>query len=52
MSTNSLGFVRTELLAPRPAPASERSAIGWIRSNLFATPKDTALTILAIALLV
>ncbi len=52
MRTNSLGFVRTELLAPRPAPASERSAIGWIRSNLFATPKDTALTILAIALLV
>ncbi|CAD7037018.1 amino acid ABC transporter permease [Pseudorhizobium halotolerans] len=52
MSTNSLGFVRTELLAPRPAPASERSAIGWIRGNLFATPKDTALTILAIALLV
>ena len=52
MRTNSLGFVRTELLAPRPAPASERSAIGWIRSNLFATPKDTVLTILAIALLV
>ncbi|WP_395516030.1 amino acid ABC transporter permease [Pseudorhizobium flavum] len=52
MRTNSLGFVRAELLAPRPAPASERSAIGWIRSNLFATPKDTALTILAIALLV
>ncbi|CCF19780.1 amino-acid transporter subunit; membrane component of ABC superfamily [Pseudorhizobium banfieldiae] len=52
MSTNSLGFVRTELLAPRPAPASERSAFGWIRGNLFATPKDTALTILAIALLV
>jgi general L-amino acid transport system permease protein len=52
MSTNSLGFVRTELLAPRPAPAGERSAVGWIRSNLFATPKDTALTILAIALLV
>nr|CAD6412424.1 amino acid ABC transporter permease [Rhizobium sp. Q54] len=52
MSTNSLGFVRTELLAPRPAPAGERSAFGWIRGNLFATPKDTLLTILAIALLV
>ncbi len=52
MSTNSLGFVRTELLAARPAPAGERSAFGWIRGNLFATPKDTALTILAIALLV
>ena len=52
MSTNSLGFVRTELLAPRPAPAGERSALGWIRANLFATPKDTLLTILAIALLV
>ncbi|CAD7023454.1 amino acid ABC transporter permease [Pseudorhizobium endolithicum] len=52
MSTNSLGFVRTELLAPHPAPAGERSAFGWIRGNLFATPKDTLLTILAIALLV
>ncbi|MDX3929651.1 MAG: amino acid ABC transporter permease [Shinella sp.] len=44
-------FVRADILPPLPAPASERSAGGWIRANLLATPKDVVLTVLALALL-
>ncbi|HEX2147559.1 MAG TPA: ABC transporter permease subunit, partial [Pseudorhizobium sp.] len=51
MSTNSVGFVRTELLEPKPAPGSTTTLFGWLRANLFATPKDTILTLLALALL-
>jgi general L-amino acid transport system permease protein len=52
MNTKNLAYVRPEMLAPAPAPLSTRSASGWIRINLLATPKDAALTILAVALLV
>lgn len=51
MSTHSVSFVRTELLTPEPAPTSTGSLFGWLRTNLFATPKDAVLTILAIAVL-
>ena len=51
MSTNSTGFVRTELLPPKPAPSGTTNIFGWMRANLFATPKDTILTIIAVALL-
>ena len=52
MNTKTLAYVRPEMIAPAPAPLSTRSASGWIRINLLATPKDAALTILAVALLV
>ena len=51
MSTNSIGFVRTELLAAKPAPTSTGNVFGWLKKNLFATPKDAILTVLAITLL-
>ncbi|MCJ8518326.1 general L-amino acid transport system permease protein [Pseudorhizobium tarimense] len=51
MSTQEIGFVRADLLPPRPAPQRSGSAIGWIRANLLATPMDVVLTVLAVALL-
>nr|WP_310239548.1 amino acid ABC transporter permease [Rhizobium rosettiformans] len=39
------------MLAPLPAPTSDGSVIGWIRANLLATPKDTVLTIIGLAVL-
>ncbi|MFS8110911.1 amino acid ABC transporter permease [Rhizobium jaguaris] len=44
-------FVSKGLLSPQPAPASERGAWHWSKKNLFATPKDVVLTVLAIAFL-
>ncbi|MEZ2219703.1 amino acid ABC transporter permease [Rhizobium sp. RCC_161_2] len=51
MSNTSQSFVSKTILPPQPAPAGEKGAAHWIRKNLLATPKDTVLTILAIALL-
>ncbi|MFN7026070.1 MAG: amino acid ABC transporter permease [Pseudorhizobium sp.] len=51
MSTNAVGFVRTELLPAKPAPTSTGNVFGWLKTNLFATPKDAILTVLAIAVL-
>lgn len=41
-------FVRTEMLAPRPAPVSQVGAVKWLRENLFSGPLNTALTILGL----
>ncbi|KQB13445.1 amino acid ABC transporter permease [Rhodobacter capsulatus] len=41
-------FVRTEMLAPKPAPVSQVGAIKWMRENLFSGPLNTALTILGV----
>ena len=38
--------------APRPAPANTVGFVGWARQNLFATKFDTALTLLAVTLIV
>ena len=48
---HELSYVRQEMLAPLPAPTSDGSVIGWIRANLLATPKDTVLTIIGLAVL-
>ncbi|MDG1007686.1 MAG: amino acid ABC transporter permease, partial [Alphaproteobacteria bacterium] len=37
--------------APRPAPANTVGFVGWARENLFATKFDTALTVLAITII-
>ncbi|SMC66899.1 amino acid ABC transporter permease [Rhizobium sp. RU36D] len=44
-------YVRQDMLAPKPAPVSQGTVTGWIRSNLLATPKDVVLTFIAVALL-
>jgi general L-amino acid transport system permease protein len=35
----------------QPAPAGERGAWHWLKKNLFATPKDIVLTVIAVAFL-
>ena len=45
---NNLSFVRTEMLQGQTPPLGERGIVRWMRTNLFATPMDTALTLLAI----
>lgn len=40
-----ISFLRREFLAARPAPASDKSAMGWVRKNLFATPLDSLMSI-------
>lgn len=51
MSTNASTFVRQSMLEPKPAPSNQTGASHWIRTRLFATPKDIILTILALALI-
>lgn len=45
MSEN-VGYVRTEMALPQPAPPRDRGPIAWMRKNLFASPIDSALTVL------
>jgi general L-amino acid transport system permease protein len=51
MSNAKISYVRSDMIAPAPAPLTARSVSGWIRTNLLATPKDVVLTIIAIAIL-
>ncbi|MEK1852212.1 MAG: amino acid ABC transporter permease [Phyllobacterium sp.] len=48
---NNLSYVRTEMLQGQTPPLAERGVVKWIRTNLFATPADSVLTIIAILLL-
>ena len=41
-----LAFVRSEMVAAEPAPRRTTGVVAWMQKNLFATPTDTALTIL------
>jgi len=49
MQEHDLSWVRTEMALAEPAPAGERGLYAWVRKNLIATPGDTILTILGIA---
>jgi general L-amino acid transport system permease protein len=51
MSVQQANFVRSEMIAPTTPPLLEKGWIAWFRKNLFATPKDTVLTIIALLLL-
>ena len=46
-----IGYVRTEITKQQPAPRSEAGLVAWMRKNLFATPGDTLMTLLAAAFL-
>ncbi|UDF29462.1 UNVERIFIED_ORG: amino acid ABC transporter permease [Roseateles sp. XES5] len=46
--TESITYVRERFLEAEKPPASEKSAFAWIRNNLFASWKDSLLSILAI----
>lgn len=42
----SIAYVRTEESPTMAAPVSTGGVVGWLKVNLFATPRDTVLTIL------
>lgn len=48
MQEHDLSWVRTEMALAQAAPRSQVGAGAWSRKNLFATPVDTALTVLAL----
>lgn len=48
--SQDIGYVRTELALPQPAPLRERGPAAWIRKNLFANPFDSVLTILGLVI--
>ncbi len=52
MTTNHISYVRANMVQPEPAPSSQVGITHWLRTKLFATPKDIVFTVLAIALLV
>ena len=44
----NLAFARDEMLEAQLPPTSERGVIKWIRENLFSTPLNAALTLVAL----
>ncbi|MBB4187946.1 amino acid ABC transporter permease [Sinorhizobium terangae] len=51
MTTHEASFVRASMVEASPAPVLESGIVFWLRKNLFATPKDTALTIISLLVL-
>lgn len=51
MQENQVAYVRSEMERPLAAPAGQKGIVHWARTNLFATPVDTALTLVALAVL-
>ncbi|WP_428983021.1 amino acid ABC transporter permease [Pseudohoeflea coraliihabitans] len=51
-SANPFYYVAREELPQLPPPTSQRGFGGWMRTNLFATPRDTVLSIVVLLLLV
>jgi general L-amino acid transport system permease protein len=46
--TNTPSFVRTQMLAPKDPPITEKGAVKWIRENLFSGWLNTILTIVSL----
>ncbi|WP_075288840.1 amino acid ABC transporter permease [Pararhizobium arenae] len=44
----SQSYIRSEMLGPTSPPISESGAFFWLKQNLFATPKDTVLTLIGL----
>ncbi|MCM2455065.1 amino acid ABC transporter permease [Rhizobium sp. CG4] len=51
MSTRNVEYVRTAMVAAAPPPKDEKSAVAWLRKNLFSGPKDVILTLIAVAII-
>ena len=47
-----IGFVRSDMVAAKPAPIRTSGVGAWLRKNLFATPLDGVLTILGLIFLI
>lgn len=52
MANRDFSYVRGEMEPARPAPGNSVGIVGWVRGNLFSTPGNSILTLLAIAFLV
>ncbi|MDN2583854.1 amino acid ABC transporter permease [Aquibium sp. ELW1220] len=48
MQEHDISFVRAEMLANAPPPASERGIVRWLRINMLATPADIVLTLVGL----
>jgi general L-amino acid transport system permease protein len=48
----SITYVRDRFIEAEKAPASEKSALAWVRHNLFASTTDSVMTIIAILAIV
>jgi general L-amino acid transport system permease protein len=44
-NANPFAYVSTETIPQSPPPTSATGVAGWLKKNLFATPRDTVLTI-------
>ena len=51
MTTNEIAFIRQEMTPEQSPPNSSKGVIGWMRVNLFSTPSNSIMTILAFAFL-
>ena len=51
-TTNSIAYVRTQESPATAPPVSTGGVGGWLKENLFATPRDTVLTIVTFLFLV
>ncbi|MDQ1185841.1 MULTISPECIES: amino acid ABC transporter permease [Agrobacterium] len=51
MTSTPVSYIRRELVPAQPAPSSQVGVIHWLKTKLFATPKDVVMTVLSIALL-
>ena len=51
MTMTQSAYVRDHMLEPLAPPSSAKGAGHWLRTNLFATPKDTVLSIIALLIL-
>jgi general L-amino acid transport system permease protein len=47
-----LAYVRRDVLPQEKPPSSDASIAGWLRKNLFATPTDSVLTLIALLAIV
>jgi general L-amino acid transport system permease protein len=48
MQEHDMSWVRTEMVLAQAAPRSQVGPAAWVRKNLFATPVDSILTVLAL----
>ena len=51
MTMTQSAYVRDHMLEPLAPPSSAKGAAHWLRTNLFATPKDTVMSIIALLIL-
>ena len=52
MQEHDMSYVRMEMVNAQEAPSSQIGAANWLKQNLFSSPRDTVLTLLALFLLV